>query len=86
MILDPDAPVVTHGINDLAQLVVSAGDAFQQDPVLQACIPLQHIAHAQGGEHPVLDAVLTEHLLILYIIPIPVLAVTLNNHAKDIQD
>jgi hypothetical protein len=54
--------------------------------VLQSHVLVEHVAHTERREKPVLYAVLLQHLLVADIVSIPVLPVTIDNDTEHIEN
>ena len=54
--------------------------------MLQSHVLVEHVAHAECGEKPVLHAVLLQHLLVADIVSIAVPPVTVDNDTKHFEN
>ena len=73
-----------HRVHHHLQVFPLVWHLLQQNPVLQRQALTDHIVHRECRQHPVLHAVLPQHIVIADVVLIPVLAVTVNIDAEDV--
>ena len=78
--------VVFHGLDHLLQIHALRRDVLQHDAMLQAHALADEVVYREGGEHPVLHCVLTQHLLVADVIAVAVAPVTVDIDAEDVLD
>ena len=85
-VVDLDTDAAFHRIDELVEIIPVRRDGFEQDPLLDRLALGQDAVHRQGGEHPVLDGVLLQHLLVEDVVPESVLPVTFDDDSEHVED